>query len=95
VTLSKQDILRLVMEGFGVSEEYTTAEIISTISQLLTPPEPRWHAAVVEDVDGYLWINNGGTSNWWQLSSDDKCSWDWLNKSHGPVNILFRGIERP
>jgi len=93
MTLSKGDVLRLVADGFEVGE-YTTVEIISRISKLLTQPEPRWHAAVVEDVEGNLWINNGGRSSWWAMTGDDKMSWDWLNTSHGPVNILFRGVER-
>jgi hypothetical protein len=94
VTLSKQDILRLVMEGFGVSQEYTTAEIISTITDLLTPQEPTGRLALVEDVEECVWIKSTETC-WSMVGSDLGCDWKWLNQEHGPVNILFRGIERP
>jgi hypothetical protein len=82
----------MVMDGFDVSKEYTTVEIISTMSKLLTPAEPTGRLALIEDVDRSVWIKHA-TSCWSMVGSDVGCSWEWLTQTHGPVNILFEGVK--
>lgn len=93
MSLSKQDLLRLVMENFQADSSLTLDEAFQVIRNAVTPMEPRWHAALVEDRDGDLWVNKGGISIWRCPDSDEQFDWAELNGKYGPVEILFEGVK--